>query len=140
VAKGAAIVTDDGEQTLVVRFEKLPELVNGDAWLVHRGRFLDVEVLIGLGASPYYLTIERGRLVRLERGPRLMRAWRFALRADESAWRKHWQAVPEPHFHDLLAMAKRGALAIDGDVQPLMANLFYFKDVLAAPRQRVRAG
>jgi hypothetical protein len=47
--------------------------------------------------------------------------------------------VPEPHFHDLLAMAKRGALAIEGDVQPFMANLFYFKDVLAAPRQRAGA-
>jgi hypothetical protein len=132
-------VTDDGEQALAAQFEKLPELVNGDAWLVHRGRFLAVEVLIGLGACPYYLTIEHGRVAGLERGPRLMRAFRFALRAEESAWRKHWQPVPEPHFHDLLAMAKRGALAIEGDVQPFMANLFYFKDVLAAPRQRVGA-
>jgi hypothetical protein len=131
-----AIVTDGGEATLAARFERLPELVNGDAWLVRRGRFLDVDVLIGLGTSPYYLTIEHGRIVRLERGPQLMRSWRFALRAEASAWRQHWQPVPEPHFHDLLAMAKRGALAIEGDVRPFMANLFYFKDVLAAPRQR----
>jgi hypothetical protein len=132
-------VTDDGEQALTARFERLPALVNGDAWLVHRGRFLEVEVLIGLGASPYYLTIEHGRIVGLERGPQLMRSWRFALRAEASAWRKHWQAVPEPHFHDLLAMAKRGPLAIEGDVQPFMANLLYFKDVLTAPRQRAGA-
>jgi hypothetical protein len=134
------VVSDDGDEDLAARFATLPALVNGDAWLVHRGRFLDVDVLIGLGANPYYLTIEHGRIVRLERGPRLMRSWRFALRAEQTAWRKHWQAVPEPHFHDLLAMAKRGALAIEGDVQPFMANLFYFKDVLAAPRRRAGTG
>jgi hypothetical protein len=124
---------------LAARFEKLPELVNGDAWLVHRGRFLSVDVLIELGATPYYVTIEHGRIAAMDRGKRLMRSWRFALRAEESAWRRHWQPVPEPHFHDILAMAKRGALAIEGDVQPFMANLFYFKDVLAAPRQRAGA-
>jgi hypothetical protein len=133
---GEIVATAD----LAARFEKLPDLVNGDVWLVHRGRFLSVDVLIGLGATPYYLTIEHGRIIRLERGPSLMRSWRLALRAEESGWRRHWEAVPEPHFHDLLAMAKRGALAIEGDVRPFMANLFYFKDVLAAPRQRAGTG
>jgi hypothetical protein len=129
-------VTDDGEQALAARFERLPALVNGDARLVQRGRFLSVDVLIGLGATPYHLAIEHGRVVGLEKGPRLMRAWRFAVRAEDDAWRRFWRPLPEPHFHDILAMAKRGVLAIEGDVQPFMANLFYFKDLLAAPRQR----
>lgn len=129
-------MSDDAQHDLTVRFERLPALVNGDARLVHRGRFLSVDVLIGLGQTPYHLAIEHGRVVALDKGPRLMRAWRFAIRAEDDAWRRFWQAVPEPHFHDLLAMAKRGVLAIEGDVQPFMANLLYFKDVLAAPRQR----
>jgi hypothetical protein len=129
-------VQDDGEEALAARFERLPDLVNGDAWLVRRGRFLSVDVLIGLGQTPYHLAIEHGRVVGLDKGPRLMRAWRFAIRGEADAWRRFWHALPEPHFHDLLAMAKRGVLRIEGDVQPFMANLFYFKDVLAAPRQR----
>ena len=32
-------------------------------------------------------------------------------------------------------MTKRGAARIDGDLQPLLANLQYFKDVLAIPRR-----
>jgi hypothetical protein len=120
---------------LGVRLERLPELVNGDAWLVERGRFLSVELQIGLGRVPYHLTIERGRIAALERGPHLLRPWRFAIRAAEEVWRRFWQAEPAPQDHDIFAFSKRGELIIEGDLQPFMANLFYFKAVLAAPRQ-----
>ena len=43
--------------------------------------------------------------------------------------------MPEPGWHDLLALTKRGAARIDGDLQPLLANLQYFKDLLATPRR-----
>jgi len=116
-------------------FERLPMLVNDNQRLVHRGRLVSVDLLIGLGDIPYYVRIERGRIATLTRGPKLMGIWRFAVRGNAESWRKHWQSVPEPHFHDLFALAKRGHLVIEGDVQPLMANLFYFKDVLSAPRR-----
>lgn len=121
---------------LAARFERLPALVNGDAWLVQRGRFLSVDVLVGLGGAPYYLAIEHGRIAALERGPRLMRPWRFAIRAGEEAWRRFWQPIPEPHYHDIFALAKRGELSLEGELHPFMANLLYFKDVLAAPRRQ----
>ncbi len=120
---------------LVRRLESLPGLVNDDPWLVHRGRFLTVEVLIGLGRAPYHLAIEHGRIIGLERGPQPLRSWRFAIRAGEEAWRRFWRTVPAPHDQDIFALAKRGELTIEGDLQPLMANLLYFKDVLAAPRR-----
>jgi len=116
--------------------ERLPVLVNGDPWLIHRGRFLTVDLLIELDGVPYYLTIDHGRVAALERGPRPLRPWRFAIRAGADAWRRFWQAVPEPHYHDIFAMAKRGELTMEGDLQPLMAHLLYFKDVLAAPRRQ----
>ena len=119
---------------MIQRWERLPDLVNEDARLVHQGRLVMLEALIGLGDLAYHLAIDRGR-VTLARGPFLMRCWRFAVRGPAESWRKHWEPIPEPHFHDLFAMAKRGHVAIEGDVQPLMANLFYFKDVLAAPRR-----
>ena len=49
---------------LLKRFEAIPELVNGDAWLTRRGRFLTTDCLIGIGASSYRLAIEHGRIVR----------------------------------------------------------------------------
>ncbi len=64
-----------------------------------------------------------------------MRSWRFAYRASPAAWAEHWQSAPRPGFHDLLALTKRGEADLEGDLHPFIANLQYFKDVLALPRQ-----
>lgn len=120
---------------LAARVESLPALVNGDETLVRRGRLLTVDMLIELGRVPYYISIERGRVASVVRGPAALCSWRFALRAGEAAWRRFWQDEPEPHYHDLFAMAKLGEMRIEGDLAPFMANLLYFKDVLAAPRR-----
>ncbi len=115
--------------------ERLPELVNQDAVLVRRGRHVELDILIEVGAVPYHVSIAGGRIARLDRGPLLMRSWSLAFRGPEDAWRRFWQPVPPPHFHDLFALAKCGQLRIEGDFHPLMANLLYFKDMLAAPRR-----
>jgi len=115
--------------------ESLPELVNGDADLVRRGRFLTVSFLVEVGDTPYQVTVIEGRVWRVERGPFLLRSWRFAVRAPEEAWRRFWAPVPEPGYHDLFAMTRRGEARVEGDLQPFMANLQYLKDVLAAPRR-----
>ncbi len=136
----SAEVTEMPEADLLRRFESVPDLVNGDPWLLHRGRFLSTDLLVGIGPVPYYVTIAHGRIIACDRGPLLMRSWRFAVRGSAEAWRRHWEKMPPPHHHDLFALAKRGLVTIEGDIHPLMANLFYFKDVLAAPRRRAGAG
>ncbi len=115
--------------------ERLPALVNQDAALLRRGRHLDLDLLIEIADIPFYVSIAAGRIARLDRGPLLMRSWALAFRAPEEAWRKFWQPLPPPHFHDIFALAKRGEMRIEGDFHPLMANLLYFKDLLAAPRR-----
>jgi hypothetical protein len=114
--------------------DRLAEFANADAWLVQRGRFLDVAFLIEVGDAPYLVRIHRGRIEAVERGPHVMPRWTFALRASEQAWAEFWRSVPPPGFHDLIAMIKIGALRLEGDQQPFMANLRYFKDLLALPR------
>jgi hypothetical protein len=114
--------------------ERLPDLANGDAALLRRGRYLSTDIMIEIGAQPYYIAIDRGRVGDLRRGPLVMKSWSFAVRGGEAAWRAFWQPVPPPHFHDIFALAKHGAFRIEGDYGPLMTNLFYFKGLLAAPR------
>jgi len=115
--------------------EKLPELVNRDAVLLRRGRYLDLDLMIEIGDVPYYVAIESGRIARLDRGPLLMRSWALAFRGPEDVWRQFWQPFPPPHFHDIFALAKAGQFRIEGDLHPLMAHLLYFKEMLAAPRR-----
>ena len=113
----------------------LPRLVNGDAELVRRGRYLTATFLVEAGDAEFLVRVEEGRLAAVEPGPFLMRSWTFALRASAEAWERFWAPTPAPGYHDLFAMKKLGVARIEGDLAPLMANLRYVKDVVAAPRR-----
>lgn len=115
-------------------FERLPALLARDAALVTRGRFLDVECLLGSTEQAFHVAIERGRIVNLTPAPVLMRSSRFAYRATPTAWTAFWQPMPKAGWHDLLSLTKRGDAVLEGDIQPFMTHLQYFKDLLALPR------
>lgn len=117
------------------RFAKLPDLVADDTDLVRRGRWLNVECRVDIGATPFHLSLRDGALVSLDRGPQLMRSTAFTVRATDEAWQHHWRKMPEPGWHDLFALTKRGAASLEGDLRPLLQNLQYFKDLLALPRR-----
>ena len=117
-------------------FQALPALVNGDASLVRRGRYCSTTFLVEAGESAWLVTVHEGRVERVERGPFLMREWSFAVRAPLEAWRRFWEPVPAPGYHDLFAMTKAGHAKVEGDLRPLMQNLRFIKDLLAAPRGR----
>jgi hypothetical protein len=123
------------DSRLAAAFEQVPRLLAADASLVRRGRFLDARFQIGIGAIPFDVIVAAGGITSLERGPFLMRPWRFAVRGTSEAWGRLWQPVPDPGWHDLNALMKRGLVALEGDLQPLMANLQYLKDLLVLPRR-----
>ena len=64
-----------------------------------------------------------------------MRSTAFSSAPPTRPGRSYWKPVPEPGWHDLFALTKRGAASIDGDLRPLLQNLQYFKDLLALPRR-----
>ncbi len=119
--------------------ERLFDLVNADAALVRRGRFLTTDFLLEVGDESYLISVQDGRIASVTRGPAAARPWRFAIRASAEAWREFWQPVPRPGYHDLFALTRFGHARIEGDLRPLMANLRYIKDVLAAPRRLGRS-
>jgi hypothetical protein len=120
---------------LAAAFEQLPRLLAEDTKLIRRGAFFDARFQVGIGAIPFDVIVAAGRITALERGPFLMRPWRFAVRGTSEAWGRLWRPLPEPGWHDLNALMKRGSVQLEGDLQPLMANLQYVKDLLALPRQ-----
>ena len=117
------------------RFAKLPELLADDTDLVRRGCWLNVECRIDIGTEPFHLTLKDGGLVSMDRGPKLMRSTAFTVRGSDEAWQEHWRKMPEPGWHDLFALTKRGAASLEGDLRPLLRNLQYFKDLLSLPRR-----
>jgi hypothetical protein len=115
-------------------FARLPELLERDAALAQRGRFVDVDCLLGSTDQAFHVTIRAGRITDMVPAPVLMRSWAFSYRATPEAWTAFWQPMPKAGWHDLLSLTKRGAATLEGDIRPFMTHLQYFKDLLALPR------
>ena len=116
-------------------FEDLPALVNANAPLVNRGRFLTTDFVIGVGEEDWLIRIRLGEVTAVEKGPHLMKPSRFSIRFTEAAWQEFMEPLPRPGYHDIFAMTKAGTAVIEGDIQPLMANLRYVKELVQSMRQ-----
>jgi hypothetical protein len=114
--------------------ETLPAIVNNDAALVRRGRWLNDTFMVEVGADQYLIHVRAGRIDKVEKGPFVMRSWSFAIRARAEVWEGFWEPLPRPGYHDIFALLRQGRIVFEGNLQPFMANLLYIKGVLAAPR------
>jgi hypothetical protein len=114
--------------------ERIAELVNGRPDIVRWGRHMNETFMVEMGDAQYLFSVRAGRVESLERGPFVMRSWRFAIRARREAWERFWQQPPAPGWHDLFALLRRGEVAFEGDQRLLMAHLLYLKLLLASPR------
>src|ERR1700704_122257 len=114
--------------------EALKARVNGDEALVRRGRFLSTTFLLEVGQTAWLISIFEGKVVSVASGPFVMPSWSFALRAPEAEWQKFWSSRPPPGSNDLMALIRRRVLRAKGNLQIFMANLRYFKEVLAKLR------
>ncbi len=122
------------DQGVIATFKSLPDLLARDNALIARGRWLDVDCLLGPTVQPFHVAIRGGQIVEMTPAPVLMRSWRFSYRATAQALAAYWQPVPRPGWHDLLALTKRGEAVLEGDLHPFMTHLQFFKDLLALPR------
>jgi len=115
--------------------DNIASLVNADAKLVRRGRFVNTTFMVAIDEAYTLIRVQEGRIVKVTPGPFITPDYSFALRASRSVWEKFWQPLPPLGFTDIFALVKQKLMRVEGDLHPLMANLIYFKDVLAAPRQ-----
>ncbi len=118
--------------------DKIASLVNADAKLIQRGRFVDTTFLIAIDDTDTLIRIQEGRVTKVTPGPFITPDYSFALRASRSVWEKFWQPLPPIGFTDVFALVKQKLMRVEGDIHPFMANLLYFKDVIAAPRQKIK--
>ena len=123
------------ESSLAARFAAaIASGMQSDAHLAWRGRHLRTRCMVEIGATQFLLQVESGRIVDCHSPLPLMSPWDFAIRGTARAWALLWQDPPPPGWHDLFALSKRGEKRFEGELHPFLANLQYFKDVLALPR------
>ena len=96
---------------------------------------MSASFLIEIGERSFHIAVDQGLITGIEEGPFIMRGWSFAIRAPKAVWEKFWAPYPEPGFQDIFAMNRFGHCVVEGDVNVLLSNLRYVKDVLATPRR-----
>ena len=115
--------------------DNIANLVNADAKLIRRGRFVDTTFMIAIDDAYTLIRVQEGRITKVTPGPFITPDFSFALRASRNVWEKFWQPLPPLGFTDVFALVKQKLMRVEGDIHPFMANLLYFKDVIAAPRK-----
>jgi hypothetical protein len=115
-------------------FEGLVRTAGPGTDLARRGRGLTARVMLRSNDAATLVTLRDGAVVSVQDGPFVMPSYDFAIVCTREAWRAHFEAVPVPGSHDIMALVRRGAMHFEGNLHPLMANLLYFKLLLASLR------
>ena len=116
--------------------EDMQSRVNANVSLVHRGRWVNLTFVLGIGEDDYLITVTAGKITNIRLRHLPTDTGRFSIRASAQSWAKHWQMVPPRDYHDIFAMLPKKIVTIDGTLEPFIQNLQYFKDIIAILRCR----
>jgi hypothetical protein len=122
------------EETMMRPITDLPALTAAAAHLPRWGRGLEAEVLLELGGEAWLLSVRAGVVGAVRPGPFVMRAYDVALRCDPAAWARFMAPEPEPGWHDLMGLRRKGAFVVEGQLALFFAHLQWFKECLALLR------
>ncbi|MBR0649765.1 hypothetical protein GXW78_08830 [Roseomonas terrae] len=118
-----------------MNFAALPARAAAAPGLARWGRHLTAQVLVDAGDQAVILAIRDGMLVSAGPAPSLMPRFDLALRFAPDGLVRFLANPPPPGWHDLMALMRHGALRVEGDLQPFMAHLFWFKGLFALLRE-----
>ena len=112
---------------IVERLNALPQHTANGSALAAKGSQLNTVVMLVCSEHTVLLRIEQGVVQSVSTGPHVMPSFDFSLTASERDWQLYLSSVPPPGSHDLIALLRRGALELQGNLYPLMSHLMYFK-------------
>lgn len=123
---------------IAARLASLTPLVDADAPMLRRGRWLNATCQLDIGGDAYLLRIAEGRVAELKSGPFVTPSADFAIAGEAAVWQRFLAAEPPPGDHDLFAFLKRHELRVTGNLHPLMSHLLYWKALFAHLREDAR--
>ena len=113
---------------------ELRKLVNRNAALTRRGKWVNLSFIFGVDNDDYLISIKNGKIIQIQKRNLATESGIFAIRAAKSTWKEHWRCIPKRDFHDIWSMLPKQLVTLDGNLLPLIQNLQFFKDIIASPR------
>lgn len=118
-----------------MNFAALPARAAAAPGLARWGRHLTADVLVEAAERAWILAIRDGVLTSAGPAPAIMPRFDLALRFAPDGLARFLATPPPPGWHDLMALMRHGALRVEGNIQPFMAHLFWFKGIFALLRE-----
>jgi len=106
---------------------------NADPILMRRARFLELEFGLDLGDGPAVIRVNKGHVSASAASPATRPA--FSIVGPKNVWDEFSQPLPKPGYHHLMAMNENHHTRFEGDVYPLLVNLFFITGLLSKLRQ-----
>ncbi len=97
---------------------------------------LNATLMVSFGSARRLVQIRDG-ILTVSSPTSLMIAWDVSIKGASGAWQSLWAELPEPGRHDILALAKRNELQIEGRLEIFLAHLQFFREILTGPRPPV---
>ena len=121
--------------SLLQRLLAVPDVINQRPEIRRQGRHLSADMGIVINETMAVFHIVKGYIQAVSPPPLVMPSCDFSIAARAEIWQEFWQLGPPPRRHDIMGLLRAGDVTFSGNLQPMMANLFYVKAVLEAPRQ-----
>ncbi len=123
------------QKVLLDKLHSIAEIAGQDARLMHRGRFLNARMRISIDDENHLLHINDGKPTISPITLKPFQDTELSIKGSSKAWAALWERYPQPGWHDLFALCKRGEMKIEGDLHLFFSHLQYIKDVLNYPRR-----
>lgn len=115
-------------------FAKLTQTAGPDSALAAMAPDLDWVLMLRADQDEYAIHVRHGVVEKVTQGPFVMPSWQTSMTASRVEWDQFLAPVPKPGHHDIIALLRRSAIQFEGDLHPLMANLYYVKKLLESLR------
>lgn len=99
-----------------------------------RNRDVNLHLLLGFGEESVWVSIQHGKVTLATHEIKPLTPHDVSISAAPEVWERFWEGTPAAGSHDIFALAKRGEMQIQGNLQPFMAHLQFVKDLLAVGR------
>ena len=117
------------------RLSAVPAVLNRSPEILRKGRHFTADMGIMIDDAMTIFHILNGQITAVTPPPMVMPSYDFSISAAAPTWIQFWQPAPPPRRHDIMGLLRAGDMHFTGNLQPMMAHLFYVKAVLELPRQ-----
>lgn len=113
--------------------------VNADAEMHLIGTWLSLPIALTFDETKYVLKLDGGKIAEVVAQPRIDERAVFGFRAPLDVWRRFFEPVPPPRYHDIFAMLMRvPEFKLDGDSLAFMQNARAVHRLMSVLRQGAR--